>query len=133
VDPLQEHPVDQNQQQQPSPFAVKDMLGREIHPGSVLLHTSSKKGTRLADVDEISITLSRSSPTKPQVKLKLTGRRNDPRFIGTTVTIGNPAQYVSLDVTPEVPATATTPAQPASMRVPSGGELASLLVGSAIN
>lgn len=115
---------------QQSLFAVKDMLGNEIRPGSTLLFPKGNE-LKLAEVDEINVGVSRNSPSKPTVRLRVVGRYNDKRYIGSATTISNPERYVALEVTPAREATATEAAQPATMRVP--GNAANMLIGAAIN
>lgn len=118
--------------QQQSMFDVKDMLGNAIRPGTVLLYPKGNE-IKLAVVDEINACLTRSSPNAASLRLNLVGKHGHPGYITGKVSITNPAKYIALEATPEVPATATTPAQPAGFRVPQAAAAAAMLIGSAIN
>lgn len=113
-------------------FAIKDGLGQEIRVGSTVLHYT-KDGPRLAEVDEIGVTIGRANPDKPVTKLKLTGRRNDAKYIAAPVTVANTGKLMVLEAAPDSTSQdSTSPGAPAAppFRVPRGAE--SILVGSPI-
>lgn len=86
-------------------FAVKDLAGVPITLGCTVL-LAKGNDLKFADVDEIAATMSRSNPSQTSVRLRLGGRRSDPRWISSPLTLTDTSKCLVFQAPVAAPATA---------------------------